>query len=143
MARESQRAEARRTGESLYAVRRRRGAELGFSARQSAGHAGPGETPISRTPVATFPIYSGGRIVEVDVTRSEASRAARYLALVRALNEGRISPTEFERKVGRMKAIAGAQPEANPRTALALGVGTPPEGRRACSKGRLASEVVR
>lgn len=128
--RESLRAEASRTGETLYAVRLRRGGELGFSARQAVGHPGPGERPVSQTPVGTFPIFSNGRIVEVDVTRREASRAGRYLAMVKALAAGDITPADFERRVRRMAPIAGHRPEADPRMALALGTATPPEARR-------------
>lgn len=128
--RESLRAEAARTGETLYAVRVRRGEELGFSPGQAVGHPRPGEGLVSATTVGAFPIYSNGRIVEVEVNRRDSSRAGRYLNLTSRLIEGAISPKDFQRQVGRMKPIGGVKPEADPRKILALHTATPPAARQ-------------
>jgi len=61
-----------------------------------------------------------GRVVTADVSYRDAQRAGRYLELTRRLQENRITPGEFQRRVQRWRPIAGVSFLADPRRVLAL-----------------------
>lgn len=109
----------------------RRAREAGFpepTARQALGHRPPGELGLrelyrQRAWGATWftrGSEGGGEIVSRDVARTDARRAGRYMALTQQLLKGRISPSEFKRKVQKMPKIDGIRPLSDPAVVLAL-----------------------
>jgi hypothetical protein len=130
---------ARRIGnrrrEALAAVRRaqyvgRRAARPTASARTALGHAPPGSTG----PRATFGAMpeGGGEarlLIDVQVSRADVRRAARYDGLVGQLKTGRLSARAFERRVRGWRPIRVLGPPelagryafvADPATAIRL-----------------------
>jgi hypothetical protein len=84
--------------------------------RQRLGHQGP------RDVLPHVGVFFGDppRWAELELSRRDARRAGRYMALVGQLAEGKISPRAFERRVSGWRPIAGRRFLANPDAVLAL-----------------------
>lgn len=110
---------------------RERAREAGLpepTARQAVGHQPFGEPGVrelerQRAWGASWYIRGpegGGLVVNRDVTRTDARRAGRYMALAQKLAKGRVTPGEFRRQVQRMPKIDGTRPLSDPAIVLAL-----------------------
>ncbi|MDA8311417.1 MAG: hypothetical protein M0Z46_12555 [Actinomycetota bacterium] len=120
-----------RRGITPYGERVSRLEALGLTRSQAAGHPRPNETPareLFSQPDYRATIYVGvrgdpdnpPRVISFWTDRPTDVRAGRYMALTRALREERITPTEFRRKVRRMRPIGGMRPLDDPEAVLAL-----------------------
>ncbi|MHB8671747.1 MAG: hypothetical protein ACYDAD_14505 [Acidimicrobiales bacterium] len=92
---------------------------------QARGHAHSGEAAVSElisrpSWTVTFPAADPPRLATVELGYRDAQRAGRLDALGRAMREGRLAPKDYERRVRRMRPIAGLKPLADPRVVLAL-----------------------
>ncbi len=89
-------AERRAVDRATYLERRKAHPEL--TARQAAGHEGPGDIPPSATVFVQTP--SGPVILfDAQLSRRDVRRAGRYLSLVGQLAEGRLSGDAFRARV--------------------------------------------
>ena len=120
-----------RRGTTAYSERVFRLEQLGLTRSQAAGHPRPSETSareLFSQPDYQATIYVGvrgdadnpPRLVSFWTDRPTDVRAGRYMALTRSLREERIAPTDFRRKVRRMRPIAGMRPLDDPEAVLAL-----------------------
>jgi hypothetical protein len=123
-------ARASAAGTTVYQRRIARGRDIGLSRTQAAGH--PRETERSArslhaADVFTATFFAQPRdLITAQVSRSDAVRAGRYMAKLRALREGRLSPDAFRRSTSRMRPIAGLRVVSDPNKALALAILTEP-----------------
>jgi hypothetical protein len=85
--------------------------ERGLSARQAAGHDVP--TATRRY------LNSAGELREIEATRGETRRIARYDALVSNLAQGNVTPEAFAKRVGSWEPIRGERFLSDPAAALA------------------------
>lgn len=100
---------------AAYLQRRSRHPEL--SARQATGH----YKESAETKRISFLAGDPPRYLEAEgLSRLELKRAGRYNDLLSKLDNGRISPKEFQRRVRSWKPIAGEKLLANPDAALAV-----------------------
>jgi hypothetical protein len=107
--------ERRAVDRVIYVRRRERYSEL--TARQALGH--PALTDTLST--ISLMVDDPPRFVIVEgLIRRDLRRAGRYDHLVRQLDEGRLSPVVFRRRVRSWRPIAGMQFLADPDAVLAL-----------------------
>jgi hypothetical protein len=100
---------------------------------QAGGHPAPGEQPLSIVfgpGYASLPLFvetpeGGGRVLQVDdLSRNEAHRVGRHLAMLQALQQGRLAPDEFRRRARRMRPVREHRLVSDPRVALTLVIRT-------------------
>jgi hypothetical protein len=96
---------------------RRRGRHPELTARQALGHQSPADT----APVISLMVDDPARFVIVEgLPRRDLRRAGRYDSLINQLDEGRILPTEFRRRVRSWRPIADFRFLSDPDAVLAL-----------------------
>jgi hypothetical protein len=96
---------------------RRRAAQPELTARQALGHPKPGDV----LPQISLMIGAPPRFVIIEaLSRRDLRRAGRYDHLVRQLDEGRISPAAFQRRVRGWRPIVGERFLSDPDAVLAL-----------------------
>ena len=96
---------------------RRRGRHPELTARQALGHRSPTDTPSQISLMVDEP----PRFVIVEgLIYRDLKRAGRYDSLVGKLEENRIAPAEFRRRVRSWRPIAGFRFLSDPAAVLAL-----------------------
>ena len=127
--------------DSAADFRRQRGERLNVSPAVALGHGRrTGEVGLSElaefelTVIATRPT---GAYLHHDMgTLEDTRKAGKADALVRQLQEGRITPEQFRRRTERLGPIAGVEPESDAFRALAVARRAQPEDWRFYPRSR-------
>jgi len=105
---------------------KRKEAHPGITARQALGHPARGDT----TPQISLLVADPPRFLIIEaLSRRDLTRAGSYEELVKRLENGRIRPADFHRRVASWRPIAGHRFLSDPDAVLAI-----LEGRRAQDK---------
>jgi len=96
---------------------KRKEARPGITARQALGHPARGDT----TPQISLLVADPPRFLIIDaLSRRDLTRAGRYEELVKRLENGRIRPADFRRRVVSWRPIAGHRFLSDPDAVLAV-----------------------
>jgi hypothetical protein len=118
-------------GRSPYEDRIKRLMDAGFTRDQARGHAGdqPSVSDAHGEFDWSISFFAEGDepVVTIELDFYQAQRAGRYMALVRGLVDGRVTPDQFQLRTARMAPIAGHRLLADAGTVLALALTIDPD----------------